>query len=135
MVMEKKKKGRPRKPVEAPKKGMTKEEADAWLILNADAIARLNSDRQEADLGKANAIKAKARAMAMGAMPAWADLKAIEGLYAEAARLGLVVDHVIPLKGKDSQKQRVVCGLHVPENLVLLTKLENLKKGCRYVPE
>ncbi|RYF51238.1 MAG: hypothetical protein EOO38_03715, partial [Cytophagaceae bacterium] len=98
--MEKKKMGRPRKPVAAPRKRMTKEEAEAWLMRNADAIARLNSDRQEADLGKANAIKAKARAMAMGALPAWADLKTIEAIYAEAARLGLEVDHVIPLRGK-----------------------------------
>lgn len=136
--MEKKKKGRPRKPVAAPRKRMTKEEAEAWLMLNADAIARANSDRLEAGLGKANALKAKARATAMGALPAWADLKAIEAIYAEAARLGLVVDHVIPLVGKDElgkKGQRVVCGLHVPANLVLLTKLENLKKGCRYVPE
>lgn len=108
---------------------MTKEEAEAWLMLNADAIARLNSDRQEADLGKANAIKAKARAMAMGAMPAWADLRAIESLYADAARQGLEVDHVIPLKNKE------VCGLHVAGNLRLLTKLENQRKGNRWVPE
>lgn len=130
--MEKKKKGRPRKPVAAPRKRMTKEEAKAWLMRNADAIERLNSDRQEAGLGKANAIKAKARAMSLHALPAWADLKAIEAIYAEGARLGLEVDHVIPLKGKDSQMQRVVCGLHVPANLVLLTKIENLKKGCRH---
>lgn len=39
-------------------------------------------------------------------MPAWADLRAMKGLYADAARQGLEVDHVIPLKGKE------VCGLH-----------------------
>lgn len=127
--MEKKKKGRPRKPVAAPRKRMTKEEAKAWLMRNADAIERLNSDRQEAGLGKANAIKAKARTTAMGALPAWADLKAIEAKYAEAERLGMVVDHVLPLKGKQ------VCGLHVAGNLRLLTKLENQQKGNRYVPE
>lgn len=127
--MEKKKKGRPRKPVAAPRKRMTKEEAEAWHERNADAIARLNSDRQEAGLGKANAIKAKARATAMGAVPAWADLKAIEAVYADAERLGMVVDHEIPLKGKQA------CGLHVAGNLRLLTKLENLKKGNRYVPD
>lgn len=127
--MEKKKKGRPRKPVAVPKKRMTKEEAEAWHERNADAIARANSDRQEAGLGKANALKAKARTTVMGALPAWANLKAIEAKYAEAERLGMVVDHVIPLKGKE------VCGLHVESNLRLLTKLENLKKGCRYVPD
>jgi hypothetical protein len=124
-VMEIKKKGRPKKPVAAPRKRMTKEEAQAWHERNADAIARLNRDRVEAGLGKANARNAKARAIALHALPAWSDLKAIEGLYAEAARLRLEVDHVIPLRGKQ------VCGLHVVDNLSLLTKLENQRKGNR----
>lgn len=127
--MEKKKKGRPRKPVAAPRKRMTKEELKAWQERNADVIARINRDREEASLGKANAIRAKARATAMGALPAWANLKAIEAVYAEAARLGLEVDHVIPLRGE------MVCGLHVEGNLRMLTKLENQQKGNRYVPE
>jgi hypothetical protein len=125
--MEIKKRGRPKKPVAAPRKRMTKEEAQAWHERNADAIARLNSDRQEAGLGKANALNAKARAVALHALPAWSDLRAIAAIYAEAAKLGLEVDHVIPLQGKQ------VCGLHVAGNLRLLTKLENLKKGNRVV--
>jgi hypothetical protein len=127
--MEKKKRGRPRKPAAAPRKIMSKEEAEAWHERNADAIARLNSDRQEAGLGKANALNAKDRAIALRALPAWSDLKAIERLYADAARQGLEVDHVIPLKGKQ------VCGLHVAGNLRLLTKLENQRKGNRWIPE
>jgi len=98
----------------------------AWKEAHAEEIEQANSERLDASLGKVAALAAKARATAMGAMPAWADLKAIEAKYAEAARLGLVVDHVIPLGGKK------VCGLHVEGNLALLTSLENLKKGNRY---
>lgn len=101
----------------------------AWKEAHAEQIEQANSERLDASLGKATALAAKVRATAMGALPAWADHKAIEGLYAEAARLALEVDHVIPLRGE------LVCGLHVAENLRLLTKLENQQKGNRYVPE
>jgi len=57
------------------------------------------------------------------AMPCWADKNKIKLVYEEAQLLGLSVDHIIPLKGK------TVCGLHVHNNLQLLSKSENSAKG------
>ena len=81
---------------------------------------------------KVNAIKAKYRAARHNATPDWLTrehLKEIEEFYILAKELAwlnggeiLQVDHIVPLQGKD------VCGLHVPWNLQILTKAENVKK-------
>lgn len=63
------------------------------------------------------------------AKPAWADEKVISWFYEEAAYFGLEVDHVIPISHK------LVCGLHVPANLQLLTRSENAKKSNKFADE
>lgn len=60
------------------------------------------------------------------ATPPWANLKAIKEIYREARSKGLTVDHVIPLRGA------MVCGLHVENNLQLLTQAENDSKGNKF---
>lgn len=47
----------------------------------------------------------------------------IELIYSAARALGLTVDHVWPLRGRNS------CGLHVPWNLQLLTQRDNDQKA------
>jgi len=64
--------------------------------------------------------------------PAWADLRAIQEFYTLATQLtastGIVhsVDHVIPLRGK------LVSGLHVHNNLQVITKTANSSKGNKF---
>ena len=84
--------------------------------------------------GICNALRAKRNAAKLHATPPWItkeQLKQIEQFYVEARRLYELdgirrhVDHVYPLQGK------TCCGLHVPWNLQILTKTENLKKNNR----
>lgn len=67
------------------------------------------------------------------ATPKWANLEAIEAIYEECRKLSKrtgrkhQVDHIIPIRGKD------VCGLHVEDNLQILTKNENRKKTNKFI--
>lgn len=72
------------------------------------------------------ANNAKRRALVKQATPSWADLAEIQNVYLEAQYLQMHVDHIIPLRGK------FVCGLHVWENLQLLSAKDNLSKGNKH---
>jgi len=69
------------------------------------------------------------------ATPLWADLNAIAEVYEKRQRkteqTGVVhhVDHIIPLQGKTA------CGLHVANNLRVVTRTVNLQRRRKYVPK
>jgi len=59
-------------------------------------------------------------------IPPWVQFEDLLPFYEAAARTQYhVVDHIVPLHGKD------VSGLHVPWNLQLLTVSQNSTKGAR----
>lgn len=66
------------------------------------------------------------------ATPPWADRKAIEALSAEAKRLTKTtgikheVDHIYPVCSE------TICGLHVQDNLRIVTAVINLAKSNRW---
>lgn len=66
------------------------------------------------------------RAKISHATPVWANQTLIKAMYAAARNHGLEVDHIVPLKG------RLVSGLHVENNLQLLTPQQNKRKGNHY---
>lgn len=78
--------------------------------------------------GLVNSYVMKRNAAKCQATPKWADHTAITAIYEHAARLtqetGIRydVDHIYPLQSK------TVCGLHVADNLQVLTHIENIKK-------
>lgn len=80
-------------------------------------------------------INARRRALKLQAVPKWltsSQKQEIKQFYTDAAYLTqytqteIQVDHIIPLNSK------IVCGLHVPWNLQLLTKEENCKKSNKF---
>ena len=102
-----------------------------WAELNPDRNQENHRMWWAGHPGKRQAYDAKRRATEVHATPPWltrAQFRQIEKFYIEARRLyeldGIPrhVDHIYPLQGK------TCCGLHVPWNLQILTKTENLKK-------
>lgn len=77
----------------------------------------------------------KRRQVLIRACPSWANYQRIGEIYLEAERISREtgvqhhVDHEVPLQHK------LVCGLHVPANLRIITATENLSKNNRFTVE
>lgn len=86
---------------------------------------------RERDLGKHNASRKVYNLSKRKRIPAWSDLDEIQKIYQIAQKMSTKnlkyhVDHIIPLNGK------FVSGLHIPENLQILSSIENLQKSNRH---
>lgn len=99
-------------------------------------IREARERRRQEDLRALRAFHSnKRRAARLSRTPPWADLDAMRAIYALAQRLtretGVLhhVDHIVPLQG------RYVSGLHVENNLQVLTGPENIRKHNRYEVE
>lgn len=92
-----------------------------------------NNSKTTKPRGAAQTMKHYAAKVA--GIPQWANKEAIQLVYEEAARLTAAtgiphqVDHIVPILSKK------VCGFHVENNLQILTKSENIKKGNRHWPD
>lgn len=107
----------------------------AWREQNAEREKeRLRRWAQE-NKPRLRAKNAQRRARKNRATPEWADLEAIAEIYAVCASVsqetGIAheVDHIVPLKGVG------VCGLHVHQNLRIVTRTENRRKNNRLEAE
>ncbi len=90
---------------------------------------------RQANAALINSLGSEYRARKHCAMPLWVDRSAIKEIYAQCKQMnkaeGAVyhVDHIVPLKND------LVCGLHVPWNLRIITATENYRKKNKLVSE
>jgi len=105
-----------------------------WHQEHKPRVREISRNYKRSDKGKeASRREAAARRERMSSqVPRWADWVEIEQFYTEARHLteatGVlhVVDHIVPILGED------VSGLHVHNNLQIMTSVENSRKGNRY---
>jgi HrpA-like RNA helicase len=106
-----------------------------WILENYERVKKSKSIWAKNNPEK---IRSKSRARQAGkikATPQWSDRYRCDAVYAEAARLEAQtgqkyhVDHIVPLNSK------IVCGLHVPENLRAIPAIENIRKHNRHWPD
>ena len=93
-----------------------------WRNRNPEADRKYYERNKERSYAQRDAYRRRCKE----AMPEWADRRAILDVYKEAKRLGLSVDHIVPLHNP------TVCGLHVPWNLQLLPLEDNIRKGNKH---
>lgn len=103
-----------------------------WVIENRDKVRQTASKYQKNNKGKVNSRTATRHAAKMQRTPSWVSKEEkwlIEEIYNLAALRTKVtgipwhVDHVVPLQAANAS------GLHVPENLRVVTYYENCSKN------
>jgi len=97
-----------------------------WVLNNPEKRKQASKQYQQNNKAYYNSYSAlRARHMQnakLKCLSEW-DLFYIDEFYDIAQKRGLEVDHIIPIKHSK------VCGLHVPENLQMLTRSENARKS------
>jgi hypothetical protein len=110
-------------------KDKVNQSAADWRQRNLDKARKTNRDWKKKNAAAHCALNAKRKSKLLQRTPAWADLDKIKEFYAAANSMSknsgieYHVDHVIPLQGK------LCSGLHVENNLQILTAKENMSKG------
>jgi hypothetical protein len=117
---------------QAKNPGLASQRRRDWYANNTDHAAKVSTKYRQANLSLINYLSSKARADKLQRTPKWltqAHKKHIKSHYELAKNCAKElggewhVDHVVPLRGDN------VSGLHVPWNLQVLPKIDNLKKG------
>ena len=110
----------------------TKEKIHLYWVNNKDKAKEIDKRYNESEKGKiTNTNKAaKRRARVRDQLPSDANFDIIKKIYEDCRKLSIEtgipheVDHIIPISEG---------GLHHQDNLKILTRTENRKKGCKII--
>ena len=115
------------------KKGYFAQYKKEWRYKNIEKITAHDRQRYRQNKHRYIAAVAKRKAKRVSATPAWANMSLIKSIYAMRSLMDKLnpfvkhhVDHIVPLQGKN------VCGLHVHNNLQILTAQQNLEKSIKF---
>lgn len=106
-----------------------------WVLNNKEAAKAARSRYRKKTAALHASRQCEREAAKKQAIPPWADVDAIRVVYEEAHFIRDVsgedyqVDHIVPLKS------RLVCGLHVIDNLQIIPAKANAAKGNRWWPD
>lgn len=111
-------------------KDRVQEMSKIYASANKERLAAARREWARNNRHVKNEGNARRRAAKRLGMPAWADKKKIRAIYKIARKLtGVHVDHIVPLVSE------IVCGLHVHNNLQVISAAENQKKSNVYWPD
>lgn len=116
-----------------PKKFL--ERNKAYYQANREKVASQALAYRKENKDRFSLLAAERNSRRRTATPSWVNGEAILSFYRESRMLTKLtgvkheVDHIVPLQSV------LVCGLHVPWNLRVVTKRENAKKSNRYWPD
>lgn len=106
------------------KSTIRKIQAKNWRESNKEKCKKASKKFYQSNKAYSRAKAAKRRAAKLKRTPKWANLQAIQVIYANCPP-GYHVDHIVPLRGHN------VSGLHVEYNLQYLPASQNMSKGNR----
>ena len=104
-----------------------------WKQNNPEYYKEYRKEYCKINSYKVNALESKRRISKLQQTPIWGNKEEIEKFYLESNiqtklhNIQYDVDHIIPLRGK------YVSGLHVENNLQVITHIDNIKKSNRYI--
>jgi hypothetical protein len=113
---------------------LKREKQRQWRKINHQRQCEINRRWKIANPDKTSELSARRRAAKKQASASWADKTSIKSFYTKCTNLTKTtgiqyhVDHIFPLTSD------YMCGLHVENNLQILTKTENMSKGNRAWP-